>query len=289
MRLDRMVTLYLTRPLVEMGVVSGERAVPVLMYHGISDDHEPGVSPYYKTNTSPAVFEQQMRTLAEQGFRSVTVDEAARIQQQNRAEKIVVITFDDGFRDFYDLAFPILKKLGHTATMFLPTAFISDSRRKFKGKECMTWQEVRTLKAQGIQFGAHTVNHPKLYQLPWKEIETELALSKEQIEQELGERVTGFAYPYAFPQEDRRFTKTLGEMLRGQGYRNCHTTVVGRVRPNDDPFFIKRLPVNSCDDQALLAAKLKGAYDWLSIPQVCVRRTRAWAKGGRAQTSLNLA
>src|SRR5581483_3268297 len=105
MRLDRMVTLYLTRPLVEMGVVSGERAVPVLMYHGISDDHEPGVSPYYKTNTSPAVFEQQMRTLAEQGFRSVTVDEAARIQQQNRAEKIVVITFDDGFRDFYDLAF----------------------------------------------------------------------------------------------------------------------------------------------------------------------------------------
>src|SRR5262249_48419387 len=142
------------------------------------------------------------------------------------AKKMVMITFDNGFRDFYDRAFPILKKHGHAATMFLPTAFIDEQRRSFKDKACMTWKEVRELRSQGMQFGSHTVNHPKLYQLSWKEIESELALSKEQIEQELNERITSFAYPYAFPQEDSAFARTFEEILRGQGYRNCLTTVV---------------------------------------------------------------
>jgi peptidoglycan/xylan/chitin deacetylase (PgdA/CDA1 family) len=199
--------------------------------------------------------------------------------------KPVVITFDDGFRDFHDLAFPILKKYGQTAIMHLPTAFIASNRRSFKGRECMTWNEVRELRKQGVHFGSHTVSHPKLYELSWKEIEAELAHSKENLERELGEEITGFGYPFAFPQQDQRFTDRLTQMLRQLGYRNCATTVVGRARPGDDPFCVKRLPVNGCDDTALFEAKMAGAYDWLAHPQALAKRARGWFGAAHKKSS----
>jgi peptidoglycan/xylan/chitin deacetylase (PgdA/CDA1 family) len=276
MRLDRVVTLCLARPLVAAGVVSRVRALPILMYHSISDDPQPGVSPYYKTTTSPAVFEQHLQRLSAAGYRSVHIDEAVRALQSGvpRNEKTVVITFDDGFRDFYDLAFPILKRLGHTASMFLPTAFVANDRRSFKDRECLVWSEVRELRVAGIEFGSHTVSHPKLYELGWKEIEDELALSKERIERELDQPVTGFSYPFAFPQQDQEFTARFAQLLRKLGYQNCSTTIIGRAHPGDDAFCLKRLPVNSCDDQLLFDAKLDGAYDWLAYPQAGYKALR---------------
>jgi peptidoglycan/xylan/chitin deacetylase (PgdA/CDA1 family) len=287
MRLDRLVTLCLARPLVASGVVSRAPALPILMYHSISNDPQPGVSPYYKTTTSPAVFEQQLRRLSAAGYHSVRLEEAVSMLQSDsaRQEKTVVITFDDGFRDFYNLAFPIMKRLGHTASMFLPTGFIGHDRRSFKGRECLVWSEVRELRAEGIEFGSHTVSHPKLYELGWKEIEDELALSRERIERELDQPVTSFSYPFAFPQQDQAFTTRFAQLLRNLGYRNCATTIVGRAHPGDDPFCLRRLPVNVCDDQALLDAKLAGAYDWLAYPQGCYKALRhrfARAPIGRA-------
>ena len=78
------------------------------------------------------------------------------------AARAVVITFDDGFRDFYTAAFPVMQEHQFTATVFLPTAFIGEDRRSFKGAECLTWEEVRRLRRAGVQFGSHTVNHPRL-------------------------------------------------------------------------------------------------------------------------------
>jgi len=263
MRLDRTLSLYLVRPLMKTGIV------PILMYHSISDTAEPGVSAYYKTSTSPARFEQQMRWLTKAGFRSVDLEEGLRLAQRGieKQEKIAVITFDDGFRNFYDSAFPVLKKYGHTATMFLSTAFLGDKRQSFKNKECLTWQEVRELRATGVRFGSHTVSHPVLYKKSWQEIKNELAASKENLERALGEKITSFAYPYAFPQHDRQFVEKFQELLRQLGYRSCATTMIGRMRTGDNPFCLKRLPVNDDDDQTLFLAKLNGAYDWLAYPQ----------------------
>jgi peptidoglycan/xylan/chitin deacetylase (PgdA/CDA1 family) len=273
MRLDRTLSLRLVHPLMRMGAPSPKVALPILMYHGISDDPEPGVSAYYKTNTSPALFERHLRCLNGKGFRSIGLEEGIRLLQQGGLgqEKVVVITFDDGFRDFYDRAFPVLKKYGHTATVFIPTAFVGETRRSFKNKGCLTWKEVRELRTYDVRFGSHTVNHPILYKQSWKEIEYELAFSKEQLERELDEEVTSFAYPYAFPQQDRGFTEKLAEMLRERGYQNCVTSVIGRAQPNDDLLCLKRLPINNCDDVDLFVAKLNGAYDWLMLAQSCVR------------------
>lgn len=274
-RLDRDISLYFVRPFCRGGGVARSRPLPILMYHSISDDAEAGIGHYYRVATSPARFAEQMQWLDDIGWQGVSLE--AGLNSLGEAEPVrplVAITFDDGFRDFHTTAWPTLQGHKFSATMYLPTAYIADQRKSFLGRECLTWAEVRELRSQGIRFGSHTVNHPKLYALGWPEIESELHESKTHIEQELGEEVRSFAYPFAYPQEDRAYARTLTALLRDHGYGSCSTTMIGRVNVGENRLELKRLPVNSCDDRALFLAKLAGAYDWLGQPQKWHRTLR---------------
>lgn len=273
-RLDRCLTLSVFGKLHRSTSETG-RPLPILMYHSISDDAEENVQPYYRLATSPSRFAEQMQWLADSGFRGVSLEEALNPETRTDRKRMpVAITFDDGFRDFHTAAWPVLRQFGFAATMYLPTAFIASERKSFRGKECMTWNEVRELRSEGIRFGSHTVNHPKVHELSWNAIENELRSSKETIERELNESIPSFAYPYAFPQEDREFTSKLASLLQKLGYQSCVTTVIGRAQAEDDRYCLKRLPANSCDDRALFLAKLDGAYDWLGSAQRTVRRLK---------------
>jgi peptidoglycan/xylan/chitin deacetylase (PgdA/CDA1 family) len=285
MRFDRLVSLYLARPLCCGNWGSPAGRLPILMYHSVSSDPEKKVPAYYRLTTSPTRFAEQMQWLGDLGHTGMALEEALPMLANGKLNIVrpVAITFDDGFRDFQMEAWPILHRHGFSATMYLPTGFVSQRRKMMLGKECLTWDEVRELRRQGMRFGSHTVTHPKLYQLGWNEIEREIADSKEHIQDELEEEVTSFAYPYAFPKEDRCFSRKFGDLLRKAGYRNCATTVIGRVQTLDDPFYLKRLPANHGDDQALFAAKLNGAYDWLGPVQSVFRSLK---KGrGRSEFS----
>ena len=262
--------------------------LPVLMYHSILNGGEDKVSPYYRTTTSPKIFAEQMELLRAEGFRGVNLQEGRELLRRGSAEKIVAVTFDDGFRDFYTQAFPVLKQHSFSATMFLPTAFIDNKPLRFKERECMTWNEVRELHNAGIEFGSHTVNHPKLYELDFAQIRTELEVSKSVIEEKLGAAISSFAYPYAFPSADRQFVEALEELLKGAGYECNATTRIGRVSTDDDPFTLKRLPVNSADDAALFVAKIRGAYDWMNWPQDALKKIKNVAANGRGRTQPRL-
>jgi peptidoglycan/xylan/chitin deacetylase (PgdA/CDA1 family) len=274
------------------------------MYHSISDDPEPGVRPYYKVCTSPRRFAEQMQWLADWGYRGVTLSAGLAAGADSRSKNkdqdfvpsssllplrssigvaagsarsnAVVITFDDGFRDFYIAAFPVLHRHGFSATLYLPTAFIGDSYKKFKSRECLTWSEVRELHESGIEFGSHTVNHPTLVELAWPEIENELHASKSMIEERLGCRIHTFAYPYAFPQADKAFAKRFRDVLVGSGYESCVTTQIGCARAGKDSLQLPRLPASSEDDRLLFEAKLGGAYDWVAVPQALKKNIHHW-------------
>lgn len=284
MRLDRSISLGIIRPVQRVwrqlrGFVPASsplpRAVPILMYHSISDTPEPGVSEYYQVCTSPSRFAEQMAFLADRGWTGVTLakalaaltDASSASSQRVPAPKLFAITFDDGFRDFQTAAAPILRQHGFSATMYLPTGYIGNQRLTFKARECLTWSEVRELHQAGIEFGSHTVSHPTLVKLCWPEIKAELLDSKSSIERELNSSVTAFGYPYAFPQAQAPFVRQFRALLASLGYESCVTTAIGRARGVSDRLCLPRLPANSADDPNFLEGKLVGAYDWIAIPQ----------------------
>lgn len=235
------------------------------MYHSISDSGDSGRHPYYRTATGPRVFDEHLKFLHDRGYKTITLGDAVRRLHASEAaeERAVVITFDDGFQDFYSQAFPLLSKYNQSATVFLPTAYIDNGPRKFNSIECLTWGQVRELQKAGIQFGSHTVTHPQLRNLTMQDVRHEIQSSKKRIEDELGSSVAPFSYPYAFPETDGEFRRRLQDVLEECGYENGVSTVIGTANRAANIFFFKRLPVNGCDDRRLFEAKIEGGYDWL--------------------------
>jgi peptidoglycan/xylan/chitin deacetylase (PgdA/CDA1 family) len=274
-RFDRFATLYLVRLLRRNG--NGNRqTIPILMYHSVSDEDETCARPYYRTVTKPVAFAQQMAHLTERDYCAISVSEAvSRLERGLGANKYVAITFDDGYGDFYRHAFPVLNRLGFTATMYLPTAYIGDRSLQFKGKDCLTWGEIRELRKHGIEFGSHTVTHPQLSGLDASSVQREIVDSKHAIEDNLGEAIDGFAYPYAFPEQNVSFVSLLRKTLAEAGYRQGVCTRIGVARREQDPYFLPRLPMNSLDDRDLFEAKLEGGYDWLYLVQYASKFVKA--------------
>ena len=267
-RVDRLMTVYLGHPLARLVSRASALRVPILMYHSVSESLFGRSRPVDQINTSPSVFAMQMKWLRQAGYRTVNLSEmVAALEAGKHVSRAFVLTFDNGYQDFYTDAFPVMKQCGFTATVFLTTDRIRDISVRIEGANYLTWREVRELHAEGILFGSHTVTHPDLRSLEPEQIDYELGYSKETIEQKLGSSIASFAYPFAFPEEDDGFKRFLVDLLENLGFENGVSAVIGRARPGKNRFFLPRLSVNSWDDSKLLRAKLEGGYDWLHWPQ----------------------
>src|SRR5690349_10035246 len=273
-RLDRSVSVNLFHPLSRLANGRSAARVPILMYHGVREG-TPARHPYYEINTSPLVFAQHMKFLSENGYTTLRLDKLvahlAGGQEGCSAKRHVVITFDDGYRDFHTHAYPVLARYGFTATVFLVTAATGNSRSKFNGADCLTWDEVRQLHTHGVGFGSHTVSHPELRFLSESGLDYQITSSRQAIEDAIGHAVRSFAYPYAFPEADRGFVLRLAELLEKRGYETGVSTILGTARPGVKRFSLPRLPINSWDDPKLFQAKLEGGYDWLHRAQYLVK------------------
>jgi len=130
--------------------------------------------------------------------------------------------------------------------------FISSRRQSFHDRECLTWEEVRELRKQGIRLARTRVN-------PSEALRIAVAGNRARSGdiQSAGGAGAGRSHQRFLPirtlsrREDRGFTRRFTELVRASGYRNFVTTVIGRVRPDEERFCLKRLPVNDCDDAAL--------------------------------------
>jgi peptidoglycan/xylan/chitin deacetylase (PgdA/CDA1 family) len=211
-----------------------------------------------------------MQWLAETGAEVVALDAWNSSFSKEHASR-AVITFDDGFADFTTNAFPVLRAHGYPATMFLPTAFIETGKELSPGVKHLGWGDIRQLSLAGVVFGSHTASHRHLETLSRQEIDEEVGISAETIRNRLGGKVTSFSCPFAFPQAHPAIISALRESLEQCGYTVGVTTKIGTVSVHDDPYTLKRLPINSADDKKLFMAKLHGEYDWLNGVQRMVR------------------
>lgn len=168
--------------------------VPILVYHGVFP-HHPGQTPdQIQYDVAPENFATQMTYLRDNGYHVISllsyVD--ALIKGTPVAPKSVVITLDDGQKSVYVHAFPVLRKLGFTATFFIYPSAMESGKPEF-----MRWEEVRDLQKGGMDIGSHAYDHPYLNKLTDpKTLNMEIVRSKATLEKQLGVPIDLFAYPF---------------------------------------------------------------------------------------------
>lgn len=187
-------------------------------------------------STPPAVFREQMAWLAESGIPVVSLD---RVRE---ARASVAITFDDGFRNFFDDAMPVLEHYRFPATVFAVSGFCGGrndwpSQPRHTGiptLELLRWQELEQIARAGIGIGCHTATHPRLRSLSDEQLECELKGSRATIEQRTGAAVDTFAYPYG--DSDPRVRQAVS-----RHFRVACGTKLRFVSPNSELWDLPRL------------------------------------------------
>jgi peptidoglycan/xylan/chitin deacetylase (PgdA/CDA1 family) len=170
-----------------------------------------------------------------------------RLSSGESIARTLVINFDDGYLDNYTQAAPVLEELGLTATYFVATDFIgTDSTSVWDAKhqlrsEWMTWDQLRDLRARGFEIGAHTCSHPDLGTLEAGEAISEITRSRQVLQDELGEAIHLFSYPFGDFDQIRQETR---QAVKQAGFICCASAYGGIVRPADDPFTLRRQPVS---------------------------------------------
>lgn len=217
--------------------------IPILFYHKIDSP----VSQAKEKSLYVAVesFERQMKYLKWRNYTPIHLGELLKILkgEQKPAFKPIVITFDDGYEDNYTYAFPVLKKFGFKATIFLVTRDIGkvsgvwmNSHEKLKTK-LLNWEQIKEMHKWRVDFQSHTHSHTVLTRLNDKGIKNELTLSKQIIEEKLGSKVNFLCYPRG------DFDERVKELVRKTGYSGAVTTIRGMVNENADLFALKRIGV----------------------------------------------
>jgi peptidoglycan/xylan/chitin deacetylase (PgdA/CDA1 family) len=181
-------------------------------------------------------------------FEVITLSELLELLRRRAdVSRRLVITFDDGYRDNYQFAAVELRKRGLPACFFVTTGFVgSDQSAPWDAKhsirsEWMSWDEVRSLRAQGFELGAHTVTHPHLGRVAGAEAVREIAGSKAQLEAEVGGPILHFAYPFGTPDH---MTEANRAIVREAGFSCCLSAHGGTVRAGDSPFRLNRGVIN---------------------------------------------
>jgi peptidoglycan/xylan/chitin deacetylase (PgdA/CDA1 family) len=161
-------------------------------------------------------------------------------------DRTLAITFDDGYRDNFEHAAPILDRLDLPATFFIVSDWIGtdnaawwDLKRGVKYPS-MDWDQVRTLRARGFDIGAHTRTHVDLGSVTEEVARAEIVESRRRIEREIGGSVATFAYPYG---RRENITPAAEQFVRDAGYICCCASYGGVNRAGTDPFHLRRIPL----------------------------------------------
>jgi len=229
--------------------------VPILMYHYIR------VSPGSRDplgeslSVTPRDFAGQMAMLRRAGVHTVSLGDvvAALGGGGPLPAHPVVLTFDDGYRDFTTTALPVLEADGLTATVFVVSGFVG--RPGY-----MTAADVAAAAAAGMTIGAHTVHHVALAHIPAALARVEIEVSREALERLSGQPVADFAYPYGDT------SRAVQAMVAAAGFQDAVTTVFGTTAAPWRQFSLSRVRIEGADSLASFAARVLGPLGLRATP-----------------------
>ena len=253
------------------------RDVLVLCYHAVSPSWPAPLA------VDPAALEEQLGLLLRRGYRSTTFTEAVTAPGTGRT---LAVTFDDAYRSIWNLARPVLERLGLPATVFVPTAFIGHGTAlRWPGVDHwlagphahelapMSWAQLSTLAGAGWELGAHTRTHPRLPGLDAAAVLRELRGARHDLEERLGGVCRSISYPYG--DVDRRVVR----LARESGYEAGAGL---SVRIADEPWLVcPRVGVYRRDDLQRFTRKV-------APPMRRLAASRAWPLLARAARSVGL-
>lgn len=231
----------------------GWTTLPILMYHSIATEGSARTARY---RVAPEQFEAQLRYLRGAGFSAVTIHQwlrATRLQQP-LPHRSVLLTFDDGYRDFATNAWPLLQRHGFSALVFLVADRIGQSNSwdaaLSEPVPLLDWEEIGRLASAGIAFGSHSASHLPMTGLDPTEIAREALRSRLVLERGLGRRVSTFAYPHGDSDA------VVQHLVGACGFEAGFTCREARAGYRDPPLALPRIEICGDDDLQTFIAKL---------------------------------
>ena len=236
-----------------LGFIRQQYVVPILMYHSVN----PTAVPENRLAVSVNTFERQIRFLKTHHYNVMPLEAIASLikARSKIPSKTVAITLDDGYKDNYTYAFPILKKYNLPATIFI---IVNEVGRPQSDR--LTWDEIKIMQDTGIiNFGSHTLTHKYLEEIKTKgELIKEIFDSKRILEEKLGRQVNVFSYPSG------SFTASMRQIVIDAGYKLAVATNPGKRFPSDDIFALKRLRISSnADNLFVFWIETSGYYNFI--------------------------
>ena len=217
-----------------------DTGVRILCYHRVFDEKKDYL------NVPSANFQAQMEWLKREGYHTISL---AEFFEGKGDSKSIMITFDDGYRDNYENAFPILKNLGFKAAIFC----IAD---RIGQEPYLKLADIKEMHAQGFEFGSHTLSHPNLRRIDQNEKWKEISQSKKNLENIFGFPCDFFCYPFGeFDPESLQFVEKAG-------YRGACSNTPGSNK-KIDAYKLRRTEISGFDSLNNFKKKVAGAYDLL--------------------------
>lgn len=233
------------------------KGIAILMYHNISPDPGTGSIGH---RMEPETFERQMRYLKEHGYHTVDLGAVLDFYQKEASlpAQPIVITLDDGYEGNYYYAFPILKKYGFTATIFVVSNVVGglndfDIKAGLKPPTRMlSWEQIKEMDASGITIGCHTLDHAHLSKVSPGEARRQIAECKKVLEEVLGKEVQFFCYPYG---EYNAYTL---QVVKECGFRAAVTVNPLLVTGIKDPLQLNRIGIPGYMEDEDFARRILG-------------------------------
>lgn len=230
--------------------------VPILMYHTVG----PGTDPL---NVTPAEFDAHLSYLSSAGYQTISLKQLVDNQEGHGdlPENPIVLTFDDGTADGLETVLPLLQKRQQRATFFIVAGFtgLDLAHRHVEQtprgqRSYLVWPEVKALRDAGMEIGSHSVRHPRLTALAHPELRDEVVVSKQILENGLGQPVEFFAYPYTARGQSTR------EMVKAAGYRGAVSGLRGSLDARDLQRLVMHRGMSQDDLRGLLSSDWAASY-----------------------------